>query len=405
VSSAHWRKEDGEAVARNARRERARARLPAQHFGDLADQLVADVHAEVVVDHVQAVDVHVQDAFRRRLAARGELAADLCLEGGAREQGRQRVEVVRERGRRLARQQLDQALGARVEERGARLAEHHEEAGHAAGRMADRRREDLVGRQLDRADLDLVDHEVAPLQLHPVEQVPVDLGQDLDLRPFAARRLADRDAALGHDQGAQQAAEVVHAGLYHDAELVAGLRVVRILRGHLEQQLEVVVARAQVAGQRVEAGARLELSLQAFERRLHQRLHEAVWTVLAVARQEGRDGDDLALAITEPEDVGRRPLVVMAEAVDACGGRRRGLLERHRDERRRVGPVVVVCEPQRHASRVVEADSEGARHQHPQEMSVRIEIGPGARQVRGQVHGRGCCHDTASPRRVSPSLT
>ena len=101
---------------------------------------------------------------------------------------------------------------------------------HAAGGVADRRAEDLVGRELDRTDLDLVDHEVAPLQLHPVEQVPVDLGQDLDLWPLAARRLADRDAALGHDQGAEQAAEVVHAGLHHDAELVARLRVVRVLR-------------------------------------------------------------------------------------------------------------------------------------------------------------------------------
>ena len=87
--------EHREAVARDARRERARPRLLAQHLGDLADQLVADVHAEVVVDDVHAVDVHVQHAFRRRLLASGELAADLGFERGAREQRRQRVEVVR----------------------------------------------------------------------------------------------------------------------------------------------------------------------------------------------------------------------------------------------------------------------------------------------------------------------
>ena len=153
----------------------------------------------------------------------------------------------------------------------------------------------------------------------------MDLRQDLDLGPLAARRLADRDAALGHDQGAEQAAEVVDAGLHHDAELVAGFRVVRILRRHLEQQLEVVVARLQVARQRVDARARLQLALQALERRLHQRLDEAVRTVLAVARQQRRDCDDVALFVAQPEDVGRRTLVVLAEAVDAARGRRRDL--------------------------------------------------------------------------------
>ena len=99
----------------------------------------------------------------------------------------------------------------------------------------------------------------------------MDLGQDLDLRPLPERRLADCDAALRHDQRAEQAAEVVHAGLHHHAELVAGLRAVRILRGHLEEEVEVIIARAQVARQDIDARARLELALQALERGLHER--------------------------------------------------------------------------------------------------------------------------------------
>ncbi len=185
--------EHREAVAGDARRERAGPRLLAQHLGDLADHLVADVHAEVVVDQVHAVDVEVQHALGHRLAPRRELAAHLRLERGAREQRRQLVEVVLQRGRDLARQQLDEPLGARLEVGRVFGAEQREEPAHAARGMAYRRAQDLVGRQLDRAHLDLVDHQVAALQLRPVEQVPVDLGQQLDLRPLAARSLASRD--------------------------------------------------------------------------------------------------------------------------------------------------------------------------------------------------------------------
>ena len=58
---------------------------------------------------------------------------------------------------------------------------------------------------------------------------------------------------------------MVDAGLHQHAELVALHRAVRIVRRHLEQQLEIVVARAQVARQDVDARPRLELALQALE--------------------------------------------------------------------------------------------------------------------------------------------
>ena len=399
------RQEHREAVAGNARGERAGARLLAEHFGDLADQLVADVHAEVVVDDMHAVDVHVEHAFRRRLSARGELRANLGLEGRAREERGQRVEVVLQRGRGLSREELDEPLRARLEIRRFLLAEHDQESDDAPGGVPHRRAEDLVGRQLDRAHLDLVDHEVAALQLRPVEQVPMDLGEDLDLRPLATRRLADGDVAFRHDQRAEQAAEVIHAGLDEHAELVALHRAVRIVRGHLEEQLEIVVARAQVARQVVDIRPRLELALQALERRLHHRLHERIGPVLAIAGQERGDGNDVAFVVTEPEDVGWRAFVVVHESIDAAGGRGRHVGERRRHERRRIRAVVALCNPERDGIRVVEADSKRAGHQHPQELSVRIEIRLRTGKVRGEVDWRGRSHGAASPKGRRPSLT
>ena len=345
------------------------------------------MHAEVVVDDVHAVDVEIEHAFRHRFAPGRELRAHLGLERGARQERGQRVVVVLERGRRLARQELDETLGARLEVRGILFPEHHEESDDAAGGVAHRRAEDLVGRQLDRAHLDLVDHEIAPLQLRPVEQVPVDLGQDLDLRALAARRLADRDVALGHDERAEQAVEVIDAGLHQHAELVALERAVRIVRRHLEEQLEVVVARAQVARQEIDARPGLELALQALERRLHHRLHERIGTVFAVAREERRDRDDIAFVVAEPEYVGGRALVVLDEAVDAAGRGGRNARERRQHERRRIGPFVTLRHPERTALGVVEADAERARHQHPQELPVRIEVGLCAREMRRQIDG------------------
>ena len=200
------------------------------------------------------------------------------------------------------------------------------------------------------------------------------LREDLDLRPLAARRLADRDAAFRHDQRAEQAAEVVHAGLHHHAELVARLRAVRIFRSQLEEEIEVVVARAQVARQDVDARARLELALQALERGLHQRLHERIRTVLAVAREQRHDCDHVALVAAQPEDVGRRALVVLGEAVDTARGRGRDLRERGRDERRGIRAVIARRHPERRALGVIEADPERPRHQHPQKLAVGVEI-------------------------------
>ena len=233
----------------------------------------------------------------------------------------------------------------------------------------------------------------------------MDLGEDLDLRPLAARRLADRDVAFRHDQRAEQAAEVVDAGLDEHAELVALHRAVRIVRRHLEEQLEIVVARAQVARQDVDARPRLELALQALERRLHHRLHERIGPVLAIAGQERGDRDDVAFVVAEPEDVGGRAFVVVDESIDAAGGRGRHIGERRRHERCRVRAVVAFCDPERGAIRIVEADPERAGHQHPQELPVRIEIRLRTGKVRGEVDWRCRSHGAASPKGRRPSLT
>ena len=82
----------------------------AQQVADLRDRLVADVHAEVFVDDVHAIDVHVQHAFGHRAAARGELRAHLGLERRAREERGERVVVGLQHRRRLARQEFGEAL-------------------------------------------------------------------------------------------------------------------------------------------------------------------------------------------------------------------------------------------------------------------------------------------------------
>ena len=52
----------GEAVAGDARGEHSRRKRPADHLGDAHDHLISHVQTEVLVEHVQAVDVGVDDA-------------------------------------------------------------------------------------------------------------------------------------------------------------------------------------------------------------------------------------------------------------------------------------------------------------------------------------------------------
>ena len=52
----------------------------AMHSATLDDHVVAHVHAEGLVDDVQAVDVEIQNAVRGRSAADGEQRCGLALE-------------------------------------------------------------------------------------------------------------------------------------------------------------------------------------------------------------------------------------------------------------------------------------------------------------------------------------
>jgi hypothetical protein len=363
--------------------ERARPRLAAQHLGDLADHLVADVHAEVVVDDVQAIDVEVEHAVRAFVGRAGQRGPDLHLERGARQQRGRRVEVVLQDAGHLARQQLGEPLGAQVEIGLLRGAEQREEARDPARGVAHRHREDLVGGQAG-GGVDLVDDQAAPLQRGPVHQVAVRGGEDGQLRLAAGGRLADRDVALRHHQRAEHAVEMLHAGLHDHAELVRLLGILRIVRRDLEQQVEVLVPRLQVADHHAEAGARDQLALQALEGGMHEVVHERVGTALAVPRQQHGHGDHQATVVAQPERVGGRPLEVEREPVDLCRRGRRDAGERLLDDGRRIGAVIAVGNPQRVAARIVESDPAGPRHEHAQQLAVGVEARPGRGQMQGQ---------------------
>ena len=90
------------------------------------------------------------------------------------------------------------------------------------------------------------------MQLRPVQQVPVGCRQDADLRLGTGARLADGNVALGNDQCAEHTVEVIDAGLRQKRQLVGLLRVLRIIRRDLEQQIEIIVARPQAAVHRAE---------------------------------------------------------------------------------------------------------------------------------------------------------
>ena len=130
--------EQREAVTRDARREHAGRELSANDLRDAHDHVVADVHAEVLVEHVQAVDVDVDHALVALQCLRRQQRLGTLLERRARQQTGRRVVRIHEYVGDAACEQLDDADLPQVEILLVRRLEQHEHAEHLLRPVHDR---------------------------------------------------------------------------------------------------------------------------------------------------------------------------------------------------------------------------------------------------------------------------
>ena len=112
------RQQHGEAIARDARREGAARQPPAQQLADLADDAVADVHAEVVIDDMQLVGIDVERAPGNLAIGLVDHRPHAMLEGLARVKTTHRIEAALDDAGGLARQDVPEARVAIHELRG-----------------------------------------------------------------------------------------------------------------------------------------------------------------------------------------------------------------------------------------------------------------------------------------------
>ncbi len=372
--------EQREAVARDARGEHPRRQRAADGVRDAHDHLVAHVHAEVLVQHVQAIDVDVDDAVvaLQRLGRQQVLRA--LLERGTRQQPGRRVIGVHQDVRHATCEQLDQPHLAEVEVHRARLLEQREDAEHAlravhhrAGQDLVRQRADLVGRAR------VVRGHRLPVQLRPGQQLAVRFRERLGARAWrgALAGAAHRDVLVRDQQRADAAAEVIHAALQQLREVVRRLAArVIALRG-TEQQLEVAVTGHQAALQVADAVLRGELAGQAFERRAQQAVHQRKGPRFATLRGFARDDADRA----EQRQVraAQHEYVRRVVAIDGLGKalavRLLGDLLRERllDQAMQLGRIDAVVQPDRQAHAIVDRNGLGPGQQHLDQLPVRVE--------------------------------
>ncbi len=233
------REEQREAIAGDARSENVGGQARADRLGDADDGRVADVHAVVLVDHVQAIDVGVGDAVLARAAF--ERREGALLERRTRQQFRARVVCVLQHVGDVASHHLDHAHLARIEVGAGEPLQQHQQADDMLPALADRAREDLVRQAPHRAgSRHLVQHQRAALDLHPREQVALSLVERLALGSVQrAVHVQDRDLLVRNEQRPGGALQVRDAAAHELFEIVAA-RVFRNAR--IEQQLEIGVA-------------------------------------------------------------------------------------------------------------------------------------------------------------------
>jgi len=195
--------EHREPIAADAGDQSAFAAAPAHQGRDGLDDLVADMHAVILVDDVELVDVDVEQPVRARAAGlRSQLDRRLCHEGGLREHAGDRVEARANDLRGFARHQFERRGVAELEILFGIDAENREHADDPPRLVAYRRRNRLVGhRGIRVVQGQLVRNQSAAVQLRAGHEMPVHLREQRALR---GGRLALAGAAERHVAGRQE---------------------------------------------------------------------------------------------------------------------------------------------------------------------------------------------------------
>ena len=157
--------EDREAVTGQATEHGIAAgelRLQGMRYG--GDDLVAGFEAEQIVDHVQLVDVAVQDRGRRARVARPQAPLDESLDAAARQQAGHRIRRQRDDLRQLMREQTDGPRVVFAERLLLHRAEDQRDAGELRLVVLDRDGEEAA----DQRTVRFVAHAVADHRLGPV---------------------------------------------------------------------------------------------------------------------------------------------------------------------------------------------------------------------------------------------
>ncbi len=361
------------------------------------------MHAEVLVQHVQPVEVDVDHAvvlLQRRGRQHRQRA---LLERGAREQPRGRIVRIHQDVGDATAEQLDDAHLAQVEVRRVHALEQHEHAVHALRTVHHGTREDLVRDVGERARVrGRVGRHGLAMELRPPQHLAMRAREDLraHARWRVAGRAAHRDVLVRNQQGAHGAAEMVDATLHELGEVVRGIAAVGFFMRRAEQQLEVAVAHDEAALQVADARLRGELALEALQRGTQQALHQREGPRFAarLAAHHADAADHLARGVAQYEKIGDLFAGQRLGEARAHGATLRllgsaGLLQQHFE----VGLVALV-HPDGNAHAVVDRDGMRARQQHLEQLPIRVErCAPGrSRRVGEQVCGQ--CH------RVRPSL-
>ena len=371
--------EDGKTVARNACREHARCEALPDDLGDAHDHRVTHVHAEVLVQHVQAVDVDVDDAVVLLQCLWRQHDVGALLESRSRQQARRRVVRVQQDEGDAAPEQFDDAHLAQVEVRSLQGLEQHEHAVHALGAVHHRAGKNLV-RDIRKwpGIVRRVGRHRLPVQLAPAEQLAMRARQDLraDTRRRVGCRAADGDVLVRDQECAESATEMVDATLDQHREVIRRIAALRLLLRRPEQQLEVAVTNDEAAPQVADVRLRRELALEALQRRTQESLHQRERPGIAarLAARQADAAEQLAGPVAQQEQVGNllaRQRFREASAHDAgfCEFGGLGVLLQGLQF-----DVVVVCAgPGRHAEAVVDDDGMRAWQQHLEQLPVRVE--------------------------------
>ncbi len=392
------RHEDGEAVARNPRGLHARREIAANDLRDAHDDLVTDVHAEILVQHVQAIEIDVDHAIVARERLRRQHRLHALLERRAGQQPGRRVVGVQQDVGDAAREQLDDPHLAQVEVGRFFGLEEHQDAEHALRALHHR-----AGKRLERhpghraAGERAIGRQRLPVQLRPADQVPVTPREEVGASPRwrAVARTADGDVLVGDQQRADAAAEMIDAALHEFREVVGRFSPGRLVVRATEQQLEVAVTHDQVPLQVTDAGLRNELALEALERRTQQAPDQVEWPQSVSLRRFPADQPDAAEQgagrIAQEEDVGHllAPRLFGEPLLAARLGKLEG--ERLLHELVQRGVVEAFAHPHGDAHPIVDDDRLRTRQQHLYELAVGVERG-GAERGRGFVQRRCVLH-------------